>query len=112
MLDSGARQLSRELALAILIIDDERRIRRFLCMALEGLGCRTLEAGTGEAGLNLVETQHPDLVLLDLGLPDRDGIEVARSIREHSRVPILVISARTHEQSKAQAFAAGWTTTW
>ena len=101
------RQTGPEEAPLILIIEDEPRIRRFLRLALEVQGCSVLEAGTAEAGVALAASRQPDVVLLDLGLPDCDGLDAARAIREQIRVPIVVISARAQEQSKSIAYAAG-----
>lgn len=91
----------------VLVIDDEQPIRRFLRATLEAQGYRVREAGTAGAGLLEARTQRPDLILLDLGLPDGDGIEVTRTIRRDSGVPIVVLSARGHEQDKVAALDAG-----
>jgi two-component system KDP operon response regulator KdpE len=91
----------------ILIVDDERPMRRYLVTLLDGSGFRTLEAGTGREGLTLAASHRPDLVLLDLGLPDVDGLEVVRSLREWTEVPIIVVSAREQERDKVQALDAG-----
>ena len=91
----------------VLIIEDEQEIRRFLRVSLENHGYRFIESPTGQDGLNLIADEHPDLVLLDLGLPDIDGLTVIRRLRSWSRVPVIVISARGHETDKANAFDAG-----
>ncbi len=91
----------------ILIIEDEAPIRRFLRMALEGAGYRLLEAATAREGLSLASGHNPDLVLLDLGLPDRDGLEVIASLRQWSAVPIIVLSARDKERDKIDGLDAG-----
>jgi two-component system KDP operon response regulator KdpE len=91
----------------VLVIEDERPIRRFLRSALDSAGYRVIEVGTGEEGLREAATRSPDAVLLDLGLPDRDGIEVTRRLREWSQVPILVLSARGQERDKVAALDAG-----
>ncbi len=91
----------------ILVIDDEAAIRRFLRSSLPENEYFLLEAETGEAGLRLTATENPDIVLLDLGLPDLDGIEVARRLREWTEVPIIVLSARGRETDKVQALDAG-----
>lgn len=91
----------------VLIIEDEAPIRRFLRTALEGAGYRFLEAATASEGLTLAASHNPDLVLLDLGLPDRDGLEVIRRLREWSAVPIIVLSARDKEREKIDGLDAG-----
>ncbi|HTQ09343.1 MAG TPA: response regulator [Fimbriimonadaceae bacterium] len=91
----------------ILIIDDETAIRRFLRASLDESEFRLLEAADGREGLRLTATGKPDVVLLDLGLPDIDGTRVAIEIREWSEVPIIVLSAREHEQDKVKALDAG-----
>jgi len=82
-------------------------MRRFLRPALTGNGYRIEEAATGEDGIRQAAMRSPDLVLLDLGLPDVDGLEVTRRLREWSQVPILVISARGREDDKVAALDAG-----
>jgi two-component system KDP operon response regulator KdpE len=91
----------------ILIIEDEGPIRRFLRTALEGAGYRSLEAASAEEGLSLAAGHNPDLVLLDLGLPDRDGLEVIRRLRQWSAMPIIVLSARDKERDKIDGLDAG-----
>jgi two-component system KDP operon response regulator KdpE len=91
----------------ILIIEDEQEIRRFLRASLANHGYRLIESGTGEGGLNLVADEHPDLVLLDLGLPDTDGLSVIRRLRGWSQVPVIVLSARGQEADKVKALDAG-----
>jgi two-component system KDP operon response regulator KdpE len=91
----------------VLVVDDELPIRRFLRAALEGSGYRLSEADSGEAALREVAMRSPDIVLLDLGLPDVDGIEVTRRLREWSAVPIVVLSARGREGDKIAALDAG-----
>ncbi len=92
----------------ILLIEDEPQMRRFLRITLQGHGYRLVEADTGEEGLQQAITRNPDIVLLDLGLPDIDGIEVAKRFREWSEVlPIIVISAREQEEDKIKALDAG-----
>jgi two-component system KDP operon response regulator KdpE len=91
----------------VIVIEDEPQIRRFLRTALEAEGCTVFEAGTAERGLIEAGTRKPDLVILDLGLPDRDGVEVVRDIRSWSVVPILILSARTDEHDKVAALDAG-----
>ncbi|MCC7145250.1 MAG: response regulator [Phycisphaeraceae bacterium] len=91
----------------ILIIEDEPQIRRFLQAALTGAGYRPIEAETGKMGLAQAATQPPDAIILDLGLPDMDGLEVARQIRAWSSVPIIVLSARGQEKDKVAALDLG-----
>ncbi|MFO0859206.1 MAG: response regulator [Phycisphaerales bacterium] len=109
MTEPRAQLISKEPAHSplVLIIDDEEPIRRFLRVALEHQGYRTKEAGTANEGLLLARTQRPDLVLLDLGLPDSDGLLVTRQLRADSKVPIVVLSAREQEQDKVNALDAG-----
>ena len=91
----------------ILIIEDEAPIRRFLGIAAQSAGFTTLEAERGRAGVELAATAAPDLVVLDLGLPDMDGKAVITAIREWSQVPILVLSVRDSETDKIAALDAG-----
>ena len=79
---------------SILLIDDEAQIRKFLRIALSAQGYRVLEAANGEDGLAQAALQSPDVVVLDLGLPDLDGQQVLRRLREWSQVPVLVLSVR------------------
>lgn len=92
---------------AVVLIEDERPIRRFLRAALVSQGYRLFEAATGEEGLAEVATRRPDVVILDLGLPDIDGLEVIRQLREWTAVPIVVLSARGQESDKIAALDAG-----
>jgi len=91
----------------VLIVEDEPQMRRFLRASLTARGFRLLEAATASQGILLATSHQPDLVLLDLGLPDMDGIDLTKRIREWSRTPILVISARGREDDKVQALDAG-----
>jgi two-component system KDP operon response regulator KdpE len=91
----------------ILIIDDELAIRRFLHTVLSSEDFSLHEAENGHAGLAAAAAFKPDIILLDLGLPDLDGIEVIRRIREWSLVPIIVLSVREHENDKVAALDAG-----
>ncbi|WP_192457226.1 two-component system response regulator KdpE [Musicola keenii] len=91
----------------ILIVEDEREIRRFLRNALESEGCRVFDAETLQRGLIEAATRKPDLIILDLGLPDGDGIDYIRDLRQWSAIPIIVLSARTDEQDKIDALDAG-----
>jgi two-component system KDP operon response regulator KdpE len=92
---------------SIVFIEDEPQIRRFVRTALEAEDCAVAEAETGERGLVEAGTRKPDLVILDLGLPDRDGVDVVRDIRSWSTVPILILSARSDETDKVAALDAG-----
>lgn len=91
----------------ILVIDDESQIRRFLRIVLEAEGHEVLEAATGRAGIAEAARGVPDVVVLDLGLPDRDGKDVLAAIREWSQVPVLVLSVRADEVEKIAALDAG-----
>ncbi len=91
----------------ILLIEDEPQMRRFLRITLQGHGYRLVEAATAQEGLMQAATRNPDVVLLDLGLPDLDGLEVTARLREWTQTPIVVISAREQEQDKVKALDAG-----
>ena len=93
--------------LPILVIDDEPKLRRIVCAALGDDGMRCLQAGNAMEGLAIASTAQPRLVVLDLGLPDEDGIAVCREIRRWSRAPIIVLSARHSEEEKAALLDAG-----
>jgi two-component system, OmpR family, KDP operon response regulator KdpE len=92
---------------SVVVIEDEPQIRRFLRTALETEGCAVAEAGTARQGLVKAGTRKPDLIILDLGLPDRDGVDVVRDVRAWSSVPILILSARSGEGDKVAALDAG-----
>ena len=89
--------------LKILVIEDEKNILNFIGKNLELSGYRVLKALTGEEGLLVALSQNPDVILLDLGLPDMDGTQVIREIRKESDTPIIVLSARTDEADKVEA---------
>ena len=91
----------------ILLIEDEPQMRRFLRITLQSQGYRLVEVATAQEGLIQATTRNPDVVLLDLGLPDLDGLEVAKKLREWTHMPIIVISAREQEQDKVKALDAG-----
>jgi two-component system KDP operon response regulator KdpE len=91
----------------ILLIEDEQQMRRFLRITLQSEKYKVLEAETAEDGLSQVATRNPDVVLLDLGLPDLDGLEVIKKLREWSAVPVIVISAREQEGDKVKALDGG-----
>ncbi len=90
-----------------LVIDDEVQIRRLLKITLEGNGYRVIEAANGQDGLTEAATKRPDVVLLDLGLPDMDGLVVLKRLREWSRVPVIVLSVREREEDKIAALDNG-----
>jgi two-component system KDP operon response regulator KdpE len=92
---------------SVLIVDDEVQIRRLLRVALESQNYQVFEAETGQLGLQEVAFRRPDAVVLDLGLPDLDGIEVLRRLREWSIVPVVVLSVRDGEAEKVTALDAG-----
>jgi two-component system KDP operon response regulator KdpE len=91
----------------VLVIDDERQIRRLLTVCLEGNGYRVLEAATGQEGITQAAQYHPDMVVLDLGLPDMDGVAVLKRLREWSQVPVVVLSVRDREEDKVAALDNG-----
>jgi two-component system KDP operon response regulator KdpE len=91
----------------ILVIDDEPQIRKFLRISLASQGYKVLEAGTGNDGLTQAALNKPDLLVLDLGLPDMDGQDVLSQFREWSTVPVLVLSVRASEGEKVRALDAG-----
>ncbi len=94
-------------AARILVIEDDRPIRRFLGAALTDAGYEVVEAETGRAGITHLLARIPDLVILDLGLPDMDGMQIITQAREWSQVPIVVLSARGREDDKVRALDAG-----
>lgn len=94
-------------AATVLVIEDELPIRQFLRATLTGNGYQIVEAATGQDGIRAATMQPPDLVLLDLGLPDMDGLEVQQRLRGWSQVPIIVVSARGQEHDKITALDAG-----
>jgi len=91
----------------VILIEDERQIRRFVRTALEAEGWIVNEADTMRQGLTDAGTRKPDLIILDLGLPDGDGVEFLRDLRGWSKVPVIVLSARVNEQDKIEALDAG-----
>lgn len=90
-----------------LVIDDEAQIRRLLRVSLEANGYRVIEAATGKDGITEAAQWQPDIVLLDLGLPDMDGVSVLKRLREWSRVPVVVLSVRDREEDKIAALDNG-----
>lgn len=91
----------------VLLVEDEREIRRFVRQALEGEGCEVRETGTMALGLEEVVTLKPQLVILDLGLPDGDGVDFVQRLRSWSQIPVLVLSARSTERDKIAVLDAG-----
>jgi len=91
----------------VLVVDDERAIRRFLSMSLNAHGYHVFEVSTGEEALNAAITHKPDLVILDLGLPDIEGTEVTRRLRQWTQIPIIILSVREQEWEKIEALDAG-----
>lgn len=96
-----------DVAPTVLVIEDEPQMRRFLKASLEAHDYHCIEAVTAREGLSQATGRNPDVILLDLGLPDLDGVELTRRLREWSRTPIIVISARGREQDKIAALDAG-----
>ena len=93
--------------LTIVIIEDEKNILSFIEAALETHDYKVLTAVSGKEGLSLINACCPDMILLDLGLPDLDGIDIIKNVRSWSNIPIIVISARTQEQEKVAALDFG-----
>ena len=91
----------------VLVVDDENSIRRYLRAALSAQGFTVYEAANGEEAVNAVLSNRPDIIILDLGLPDFDGIEVTRRLREWSQTPIIILSVREAENDKIAALDAG-----
>ena len=91
----------------ILLIEDERTIRGFMQAILTANGYDVLMAGTGAMANTMISSHCPDLIILDLGLPDMDGMTILQSVRQWSKVPIIVVSARSHERDKVAALDAG-----
>jgi len=91
----------------IIVIEDEAQIRRFLRTTLAAEGYRVIEAETGKQGLTEAATRKPDLIILDLGLPDMDGVEVMKNLRAWSSIPVIILSARSQESDKISALDAG-----
>ena len=96
-----------EVAQRVLVVDDENSIRRYLRAALSAQGFTVYEAASGQEALNAVLSDRPDIIILDLGLPDFDGIEVTHRLREWSQTPIIILSVREAEQDKVAALDAG-----
>jgi two-component system KDP operon response regulator KdpE len=99
--------MSEQQPVRVLVVDDEPQIRRFLRASLGAHNYRISEAATGGGALMMATTEHPDVVILDLGLPDIDGTEVISRIREWSKVPIIILSVRGREADKIEALDRG-----
>ncbi len=99
--------MNSTIKVTILVIEDEPNISSFICKTLKLHQYKTLHAYTGAEGLSIASSQCPDLILLDLGLPDIDGLKIIEDIRTWSSVPIIVVSARTQEKEKVAALDAG-----
>jgi two-component system KDP operon response regulator KdpE len=97
----------KSLLTSALVVDDEPQMRRLLRIALEGNGYRVFDAATGKDGLLQAAQCRPEVVLLDLGLPDMDGVQVLRALREWTRVPVVVLTVRDRESDKITALDAG-----
>lgn len=91
----------------VLVIDDEKQIRRLLRVSLESNGYRVLEAATGQEGISQAAQHPPDIVVLDLGLPDIEGVTVLQRLREWTRVPVIILSVREREEDKIKALDNG-----
>jgi two-component system KDP operon response regulator KdpE len=91
----------------VLVVDDERAIRRYLHAALNAQGYTVYEAANGQEALNAAVAYRPDLIILDLGLPDIDGVAITRQLREWTNIPILILSVREQESDKIAALDAG-----
>ena len=91
----------------VLVVDDEVQIRRFLRISLEAGGYHVYEAGTGKEAILIAAKVRPDLLILDLGLPDLDGIEVVKQVREWTKTPIIILSVRDADSDKVAALDAG-----
>lgn len=91
----------------VIVVEDEPKIRRFVRMSLESDGCQVFEADSVRRGLIEAGTRKPDMAVLDLGLPDGDGVDFIRDLRTWSDIPVIVLSARTSETDKVEALDAG-----
>ena len=91
----------------ILVIEDEKSISHFICTVLNNNGYEAMQAQTGEEALSMISSHCPDLVILDLGLPDMDGLDILRNLRSWTSLPVVVVSARSHERDKVSALDLG-----
>ena len=91
----------------ILVIEDEKSISHFISTVLNNNGYEAMQARTGSEALSMISSHCPDLIILDLGLPDMDGLDILRQLREWSSLPVVVVSARSYEKDKVQALDLG-----
>ena len=91
----------------ILVVEDEKSISHFISSTLSNNGYDPMEAHSGKEALSMISSYCPDVVILDLGLPDMDGLEILRELRTWSSLPVVVVSARTHERDKVEALDLG-----
>ena len=91
----------------ILVIEDEKSIARFISTILTANGYEAMRAASGAEAMSMISSHCPDLVILDLGLPDMDGLDILRQLRSWSTLPVVVVSARSHEQDKVSALDLG-----
>jgi two-component system, OmpR family, KDP operon response regulator KdpE len=96
-----------EHGLRVLVVDDEEEIRRFLRASLKTHQYEVIEANNGANAISLLRETHPDLMILDLGLPDMDGVEVTRRVRSWNQIPIIILSVRSREADKIEALNSG-----
>lgn len=91
----------------ILIVEDDKQIRKFIDFSLRSQEYNCIEASTGKDAMNIIATQNPAAIILDLGLPDMDGIDIIKQVREFSDIPVIVVSARDQDNEKVEALDAG-----
>lgn len=91
----------------ILVVEDDKPIRNFICVSLEAQGYQCINTPNGKTAVSLVSSHNPDIIIIDLGLPDMDGIDVIAKIRPVTKAPIMVVSARGHEREKVEALDSG-----
>lgn len=93
--------------LFILVVEDDKPIRNFICVSLEAQGYQCINTQNGKTAVSLVSSHNPDIIIIDLGLPDMDGIDVIAKVRPVTKAPIMVVSARGHEREKVEALDSG-----
>lgn len=91
----------------ILVVEDDRPIRNFISVSLSTQGYRTIETDSGREAIEIAATRNPEVIIMDLGLPDIDGLDAIRRIREWTRIPVIVVSARGQEKEKVEALDSG-----
>ncbi|MDV3427771.1 MAG: response regulator transcription factor, partial [Bacillota bacterium] len=91
----------------ILVVEDDKPIRNFICISLEAQGYKYIETQNGKTAVSLVSSHNPDILVIDLGLPDIDGIEVIKNVRPFTKAAIIVVSARGREREKVEALDSG-----